>query len=112
MFILSLKARANFCLRSGALVACLGGLMAAASAQTSFTNPEIYDLNSAYGDFAARGSLEFNPPTRSNVLILGNSSELAQEPVRGSNPWASVLGLPQAFELNYNVDTGDLSWSL
>lgn len=83
-----------------------------ASAQMSGTNPGLYDNSTATVEFAARGSLEFDPPTRSNVLILGSGSKLAQEPVRGTNPWLSVLGQPQAFELNYNVDTGDISWNL
>lgn len=99
----------------GRVLAALGGLWAlagAAHAQTSLINPGIYDNGTATTEFAGRGSLEFNPPTRGNVWIIGNGSLIASESTRPTNPWASVLGQPQPFELNYNVDTGDISWSL
>jgi len=113
MFILVYKERGVQARRRFGAVAGLGlAVVGLASAQASFTNPLLYDNSTASAEFAARGSLELNPPTRSNVLILGQSNELAAEPVRATSPWAGILGQPQAFELNYNVDTGDISWNL
>lgn len=83
-----------------------------AGAQTSLVNPQIYDNSTASTQFAARGSLEAEPPTRSNVLILGQNSGIAEEPVRATNPWVGIQGQPQQFEFNYNVDTGDMDWTL
>lgn len=97
--------RAGFIL--GAFVAVVSAM-----AQTSLVNPGIYDNATASTRFAARASLEFNPPTRSNLWILGENSTIASEGTRPTNPWASVLGQPQEFELNYNVDTGDIAWSM
>lgn len=113
MFVFVYKERgAKAKRRFGAVAGLSLTLSALAGAQVSETDPDLYDLSTATVEFAARASLEFNPPTRSNVWILGSSSELAQEPVRATNPWASIFGQPQAFELDYNVDTGDISWSI
>jgi hypothetical protein len=99
-------------LRSGMVIAGLSAVIGAAFAQTSETSPGLYDLGTGYADFAGRASLEFDPPTRSNVWIIGNGSILSEEGTRATNPWASVLGQPQAFELDYNLDTGDLAWTV
>lgn len=94
------------------MVAGMGLLGGSALAQTSLTSPAIYDSGTYTVNFAARGSLEFNPPTRANVLVVGPSILYASEAKRLTNPWASVLGQDQSFELNYNRTSGDLSWTL
>lgn len=86
--------------------------MGVGHAQTSMVDPGLYDIGTSNTEFAGRGSLEFDPPTRGNVWIIGNATTIASEPTRPSNPWTPVLGQPQPFELDYNVDTGDISWSL
>lgn len=98
--------------RAPVTVSLLAASFSLAAAQTSLVNPGLYDNSTANTEFAARGSLEANPPTRANVLIVGDGSLIASESVRGTNPWVSVQGQPQPFEFNYNVDTGDMSWNL
>lgn len=111
MFIFKFGKKGSFG-RPAAMLAGFGLMAISSQAQTSLTSPGLYDGSTTKVNFAARGSLEFNPPTRANVWVIGPSIVYAKENKRATNPWASVLGEAQSFELNYNRTTGDLSWTL